>query len=156
MDPNQDADQLNLLAIFHYIVGGLVGIFSLFPVIHLAVGIAILAGVFDDGGQSSPPAFMGWVFVLFPLVIIVMGLAMATCIAIAGRKLSRRTGHTFCLVIAGLECFFMPFGTVLGVLTIVVLVRPSVKLLFGAPSAPGVPSVPASTDNATPWNAPEQ
>ncbi|TWU55338.1 hypothetical protein [Rubripirellula reticaptiva] len=133
MNPNQDAEQLSLLSIFHYIVSALVGMFSLFPLIHLAVGIAILAGAFDGGDQGPPPAFMGWMFVLLPLLFIVMGLALATFIAIAGRNLSRRTGHTYCLVIAGLECFFMPFGTVLGVLTILVLIRPSVKLLFGVP-----------------------
>jgi hypothetical protein len=32
--------------------------------------------------------------------------------------------------VAALSCAFMPFGTVLGVFTIVVLVRPSVKQLF--------------------------
>jgi hypothetical protein len=63
-----------------------------------------------------------------------MGLSLAICIAVAGRKLDRRTGHLYCLVIAGLECFFMPFGTVLGVLTILVLIRPSVKLMFGNPA----------------------
>jgi hypothetical protein len=31
---------------------------------------------------------------------------------------------------AGIECVFMPFGTVLGVFTLVVLTRPSVKPLF--------------------------
>jgi len=32
---------------------------------------------------------------------------------------------------ACIECLFMPFGTVLGVFTILVLVRESVKQLFG-------------------------
>ena len=31
---------------------------------------------------------------------------------------------------AGIECIFMPFGTVLGVFTIIVLMRPSMKELF--------------------------
>jgi hypothetical protein len=39
------------------------------------------------------------------------------------------------LVIAAVECIFFPFGTVLGVLTIIVLMRPSIKSLFGVPSA---------------------
>jgi hypothetical protein len=34
---------------------------------------------------------------------------------------------------AGVECLFMPVGTVLGVFTIIVLVRDSVKELFGRP-----------------------
>ena len=135
MDQNQDADHLRLLSIFHYVIGGVVGLFSLFPLIHLAVGIAILTGAFDDVEQGSPPpAVIGWLFVLLPLVFILMGLSLAICIAVAGRKISQRTGHLYCLVIAGLECFFMPFGTVLGVLTILVLVRPSVKILFGIPA----------------------
>jgi hypothetical protein len=32
---------------------------------------------------------------------------------------------------AGIECIFMPVGTVLGVFTIIVLMRDSVKELFG-------------------------
>jgi hypothetical protein len=31
---------------------------------------------------------------------------------------------------AGVMCIFMPFGTVLGVFTLIVLLRPSVKPLF--------------------------
>ena len=36
----------------------------------------------------------------------------------------------YCLVMAGIECLFMPFGTVLGVFTIIVLMRESVKEMF--------------------------
>ena len=109
--------------------------------IHVAVGIGILTGAFDDGSKGGPPpAFLGWLFVLFPLGLIAMGLTIAVSIAVAGRKLGRRTGHLYCLVVAGLECVFMPFGTVLGVLTILVLMRPSVKLLFIAPADPTPPS----------------
>ena len=39
----------------------------------------------------------------------------------------------------GVECLFMPFGTVLGVFTIVVLCREPVKQLFSArPSGPEI------------------
>ena len=136
MDHSQDDDHLRLLSRFHYVVAGIVGLFSLFPLIHVAVGIAILSGKLDnvDGGQP-PPAFMGWLFILFPLAFIVIGISLAICIMLVGRKLSRRTSHLFCLVVAGLECVFMPFGTVLGIFTILVLLRPSVKLAFGVPGS---------------------
>lgn len=49
---------------------------------------------------------------------------------LAGRALAQRRRYTFCLVIAGVACMFMPFGTVLGVFTIIVLLRDSVKELF--------------------------
>jgi hypothetical protein len=48
----------------------------------------------------------------------------------AGRYLSRHVNRTFCLVVAGIECVFTPFGTVLGVFTIIVLMRDSVRELF--------------------------
>lgn len=139
MDQTQDAEQLRLLSIFHFVVAGILGLFSLFPLIHLAMGIAILSGAFDDAADgNSPPAIMGWLFIVFPAMFIALGLTLAICIALAGRRLGRRTNHLFCLVVAGLECFFMPFGTVLGVLTIIVLLRPSVKASFGLAPEPSL------------------
>jgi hypothetical protein len=48
----------------------------------------------------------------------------------------------FCLVMASITCMFMPFGTVLGVFTLIVLMRPSVKPLFEGQAAnpPGDPA----------------
>lgn len=129
---NQDAEQLRLLSIFHYIVAGMLAMFSLFPVIHLAIGVGIVTGAFDGTGTGeTPPAFMGWLFIVLPLVFIAVGLTMASCIALAGRRLMQRNGHLYCLVVAGIECCFFPFGTVLGVLTILVLTRPMVRQAFG-------------------------
>ena len=41
----------------------------------------------------------------------------------------------FCFVIACLACMQMPLGTILGVFTIIVLARPSVKEMFDRSSA---------------------
>ena len=132
MKPNQDIDHLRLLAIFHFVAGGILAVLSFIPLIHVTVGIAILSGAFDDmDGGSAPPAFMGWMFVIFPSMFILGGLTMSTCMALAGRRLRLQTGYMFCLVVAAIECTFMPFGTVLGVFTIIVLMRPSVRELFG-------------------------
>lgn len=125
----QDEQQLNLLGIFHYIVGGITALFACIPMFHLAIGIAILSGAFD--GQVPPPRVMGWFFVIIPAVLILAGWTLAGLIIAAGKRLQRHTSWMFCLVIAGLECLFMPLGTVLGVFTIIVLVRGSVKELFG-------------------------
>ncbi len=88
----------------------------------------MVCGAFD--GPEAPPPFLGWFFIIIPGVFILAGWTLAGLIITAGRKLRRRTSHTFCLVVAGVECMFMPFGTVLGVFTIVVLMRDSVKELF--------------------------
>ncbi len=55
---------------------------------------------------------------------------MAICILIAGRCLSRRRCYSFALVMACIECLFVPFGTILGVFTIIALSRESVKAFF--------------------------
>lgn len=132
---NQDAEHLNLLGIFHYVVAGLTAMFSCLPLLHLAMGIAMLSGHLD-GGKNEIPAFMGWFFVVFSSLFILSGWALAAVIAMAGTRLRARRSRTFCLVVAGLSCMLMPFGTILGVFTIVVLMKDSVKPLFApAPAA---------------------
>ncbi|MCL7713051.1 hypothetical protein [Stenotrophomonas mori] len=127
-----DAAQLRLLSIFHYVVAALTGLFSLFPVLHLVMGLAMVSGRMpsSSGGPELEPQLVGWIFVVFAAVAITLGLALAASIAYAGRCLARRRRHTLCLVVAGLSCLLMPFGTVLGVFTLVVLLRPSVKAAF--------------------------
>ena len=127
----QDDDHLKLLSVFHYVVGGLAGLFALFPILHLAFGLFfILAPQNFQGRGDPPPAFIGWFFVVFAGTIIVLGLLFALLVIAAGRSISRRKHYMFCLVMAGGECVFVPFGTVLGAFTIVVLMRESVKNLF--------------------------
>ena len=128
---NQDEEHLKLLSVFHYVVGGITALFALFPIFHLVFGlIMILApAIFEDGGDAAP-AFIGWIFVIIGGMFITLGWTMAALILATGRFLARKRHYLFCLTIAGLECVLMPFGTVLGVFTIIVLVRESVKRLF--------------------------
>jgi hypothetical protein len=130
---NQDAEHLRLLSIFHFVVAGMTALFALFPIIHLIMGLAIVSGAFPATQGEEVPAFFGWFFVVFAGTWIVFGLAFAALLALGGRALRRRRQYTFCLVVAGLACILMPFGTVLGVFTIVVLMRESVKQMFGRP-----------------------
>jgi len=58
------------------------------------------------------------------------GLVIAICILIAGRSLARQRRYWFAFIVACIECLFIPFGTILGVFTIIVLSREPVKALF--------------------------
>jgi hypothetical protein len=129
-DLTQDEEYLNLLSIFHYIVAGLTALASLFPVIHLAIGIAIVAGAFGGDGEEVP-VLIGWLFVAAAVFMIALGLGLATLMAFAGGAIRRRQDHTFCVVVAAVSCLMVPFGTVLGIFTIVILSRDSVKRWFG-------------------------
>jgi len=133
----QDQDHLRLLTIFHYVVAGAAAFFALFPIIHLIFGLFMLLAPEKLAGKGDPPpTIMGWFFVIFPAVMIIVGWTFAACVLAVGRFLAKRKHHMFCLVMAGIECIFMPFGTVLGVFTIIVLMRDSVKQLFNANTQP--------------------
>ena len=134
---NQDEEHLRLLSIFHYVCAGLAALFACFPIFHLIFGLVLLFRPESFGtGSQQPPAFFGLFFVLFASVFILFGWAFAATVAYAGRCLSQRKNYTFCLVMGGVACLFMPFGTVLGVFTIIVLTRPSVKALFASATPP--------------------
>ena len=131
----QEEQHLQLLGIFHYIVGGLTAFLACFPLIHLTIGLVMVFGGFSS--NQAPPAFVGWLFIILGGGFFLVGQSLAICIIIAGRFLAQRRRYPFVFVVACCECLFMPFGTVLGVFTIVVLSRESVKSAFvGGQSTP--------------------
>jgi cytochrome c biogenesis protein CcdA len=98
------------------------------PLIHFFLGLALAAGWFPDTdpeGETAGRFIMG-----FAALFILSGWTLAVLIAFAGRSLQQLKRYTYCLIVAGIECIFMPVGTVLGVFTIIVLMRDSVKPLF--------------------------
>lgn len=139
--PNNDAEHLRLLSIFHYVCAAVVAVFSSFFLLHVAMGIAILQGNETFGGafQHGVAPFghdqriVGLMFLMAGSFVVLSGWAFAALLVLAGRFLALRRSRIFCIVIAALACTFTPFGTVLGVFTLVVLLRPSVQALFEAP-----------------------
>lgn len=139
---NRDLENLKLLSIFHYALAGIMAFFACFPVIHLIVGLFLIFAPLKMGPNGEvPPAFVGWLIVIFSAFFILSGLTMAAFIAITGRYLSQQKRHIFCIVVAAIECTFTPLGTVLGVFTIIVLTRDSVKELFAANEIKGVRTI---------------
>jgi hypothetical protein len=140
----QEEQYLKLLSIFHFVVAGITGLFACFPIIHLIVGLTMLTGGFEPAppDEEFPFQLFALMFVLIPACIILLGWALAVAMALTGYFLLKRRNYTFCLVVAAVECIFMPFGTVLGVFTIIVLLRPAVKAMFPGQSVTGL-SVPS-------------
>jgi hypothetical protein len=131
--PNQDQEHLGLLAVFHYVVAGLAFAFASIFIVHVALGAFFLHAPQKLAGGSGelPPEFMGWIFIATGGSVVLAGWTYAAAMLAAGRSLARRRRYTFCLVMAGVSCLFAPVGTVLGVFSLLVLMRPSVKTLFG-------------------------
>lgn len=132
----EDDDHLRLLSLFHYVVAAIVFLVACLPLIHFAVGAALLTGVIPaEPDEQIGARVAGCGLLGFSGLIILAGWATAAALVVAGRFLAQRRRWTFCLVVAALSCLFAPLGTVLGVFTIIVLMRESVKAQFAAHDA---------------------
>jgi hypothetical protein len=143
MKSDQDQTHLNHLAIAHYIVGGVMVLFSCLPLIHVFVGLAFLTGGSDlfAHAQNPPPPVFGWLFLLAGLVFFVGAQTVSIAVILSGRFLKKRQHYLFSFIIGCLACMFFPFGTVLGVFTIIVLSRDAVKAKYDAIKYPP-PEIP--------------
>jgi hypothetical protein len=125
----QDNDHLRLLSIFYYAWAAIVALMACVPILFLIFGVAIVAKP-QIFGNNGPPAFFGYIWAIVGGIVTLVGWATAFCCFLTGRFLALRKHYVFCLIVAGVNCMNAPFGTILGVFTIVVLVRPSVKAMF--------------------------
>lgn len=130
--PNQDRDHLKILSICHYVFAGMMLFPFLYGMFYVVMGIVFGAAIASAPQQQGgpPPALFGGIFVVIGLVIAAIALVLGVTMIMAGRNLSKAKSYTFCFVIACISCIFMPFGTILGVFTIIVLMRESVKAMF--------------------------
>ncbi len=129
---SKDEEHLRLLAIFHYVVAALGGLFACFPLIHVAIGLMLFLhrGFPHQARQDAPPEWFGLIFVIVGSFFVLVGWAAAICTFISGRYLARRRKRLFSFVMAAILCMFMPFGTILGIFTLIVLSRESVQRLY--------------------------
>jgi hypothetical protein len=135
----QDDKHLNLLMIFHYVMGALCALTGLFFSIYIALGILFIADPSFGSPSDPPPAFMGGFFIFFGVVAAGICIGMGIVQIVVSRSLTSYKRYVFCMVVAGLNCLNFPFGTALGIFTLVVLLRPSVKELFTGRMAPTAP-----------------
>lgn len=134
-----DQEHLRLLSIGYYISAGVCSFLSLFGLMYTAMGIIFitLAGKGPSAGTTpndAPPAIIGWVFGglgcgMFLLLIILAALKFRTA-----RCIKNRRSRVFCMVIGGISCLEIPYGTALGIFTFNVLGRDSVRQAFEPPS----------------------
>ena len=132
-----DDEHLKLLSLGYMVSGGMAALFSLFGLMYVFIGV-VMGLLIPHATQSPtkagelPPAFVGWIFGGVGLVIFLAMITMAAAKFWVALSLRRRKSRTFCIVIAALGCLEFPYGTLLGVLTFIVLGRDSVARLFEA------------------------
>ena len=128
--------QLDVLGVLHWVVAGFVALFGLLPLIHVAMGIGIITGSFPFGAAAHVPSqafprMFGWFFVVLGAGFVCAGLSLATALGFAGTYFRQRRRWLFCVVVDALACSLFPFGTVLGVVSLVTLSQPEVRARFG-------------------------
>jgi hypothetical protein len=134
----QDRSHLTTLAVCHYVLGGLQAFVGLFFAIYIVLGIAFLSGGFGTPpGNPREIHLIGTIFIVMGCVGLLLGVGVGVLTILAGRCLQTQRKRTFCMVMAGINCMFVPLGTVLGVFTFVVLGRPAVQQAFAIKEATG-------------------
>jgi nitrogen fixation/metabolism regulation signal transduction histidine kinase len=145
----KDLEHLKLLGIFHYIWGGL----SLIGGIciggyFLVIGIVLMnnpptsTSTEDPGTTSMVGGIMIGVGVVLFLIVVVYGIL--TLMA-GGKYRKHQGGYWFCFILAIVTLVIggIP-GIVLGIFSLMVLSRDSVKTLFRGQSLPGTGAVVAT------------
>ncbi len=144
-----NTEHIRILSICYYVSAGLHAAFSAFGLLYLFMGVFMAAAISrtpaGPGGQP-PPEFIGIIFGVIGFAIFAIMVGIGVLQFLTARWLKQRRRRIACLVVAAVSCLFVPYGTALGVFTMVVLTRPSVAATFDIPAPPVVsgaaPSVP--------------
>jgi hypothetical protein len=125
---------LDLLGIFHYVAAGLTlvcgGGYGL-----MFVGMSAAISSASEHAKDRPPPEFLWLFGGMGLLFVVAAAVTALLLGFAGWCLRERKAWIYCMVVAAISLIHMPIGTVLGVFTIIVLMRPEAKALFAGAAA---------------------
>ena len=123
---NKDLDHLKLLGIFHIIWGALAIFFGLgFGLLYIVLASV---GTMEVSGNVTPETARQ-VLVVLGIVAIVLSSIYGIVVIMAGGKLRKQRGYRFCFFVSILDLLSFP-GIVLGIFTLIVLMRPTVKELF--------------------------
>ncbi|QDT40642.1 hypothetical protein Pan241w_07000 [Gimesia alba] len=106
------------------------GIFNLFVSVYFYEVITELVADYRKKLEESNPEVQVALLIGFGVVLCLIGVVILFCIILTGQSLARYENYQYCLIVATLECLIIPFGTFLGIATILVLRRKSVRELF--------------------------
>jgi hypothetical protein len=138
MQAQADGRNLDLLAIFHFIYAGLLGFGALFFLLYVILGAVMATSVASGGGSSGDAAAVGGIFAVIGFVFMALFATKAAFLVWSGISMRKRQRHTLSFVMACISCINLPLGTTLGVFTLVVLSKPSVKWLYERTAAQGL------------------
>ena len=137
----QDEEHLRLLAILHYVLAALTCLSGVLGVTLVLTGLAFTkssgplpelpAGIEELFAEiRHDPELIGWVLIAAGGLSVLISVMHGSIVAYVGRCISKRRRRLFCLLFSVFNLTMVPTGTALGVYTIWVLRRESVRRLF--------------------------
>ena len=130
-----DQEHLRLLALFHYVSGGLTVAFSSLFIVH-TLFFSFVASHPEWVADHRLQHIAELPFNLMRMLAFVMGSMVALGVAfgvvqiLSGRFIARRRYRGISLAVAIVNLVMIPYGTLLGVFTLLVLARESVRALY--------------------------
>ena len=162
-------ERLRLLALGYYVKGAVGAVFVSFLLLHFCVFLgfslipesswnassksattaqspSVLASPAPRLANQGPPVIMFRIFAAVIGVIILLGWTFGALTIYAGRCVQKRKHRVLIYVMAGLNCVLIPWGTLLGIATFVLLQSPAGQqaFCFDTVQGPSDPAVRAS------------
>lgn len=148
----QKKSYLDILAVFHYVNGGLAAVATLAALAFLGIGMGAAS---NWGRHFEPEPTCALVAIMFLVLVVAGGYAILNLLA--GRAIQARKNRALILVTAAINCVNVPLGTLLGIFTFVLMVDPQVEWLFryGDDATYAAPAEPYADPNHAAPNAGE-
>jgi len=126
-----DSEHLRLLRIGYFIAAATNLLWVFFPLFYVAMGAVIFFGGFDGGKPAdAPPKSIGFVFMAIGIAISLIMASFTALKVLTAWAIGKRRCKALIFATAAICCLGVPWGTALGVLTFLVLTRPSVASQF--------------------------
>jgi nitrogen fixation/metabolism regulation signal transduction histidine kinase len=138
----KDLQHLKLLGTFHYIWGALSLVGALFIGAYFAfIGVVLMntPSSSTTSEESASTGIVGGIMIAAGVVLFLIAIVYGILILMAGGKYRKHQGgYWFCFALAIVTLIVggIP-GIVLGIFSLIVLSRPSVKALYKGESLPG-------------------
>ena len=123
-----------MLALGHYITGGLCILFASMFIFHFVIFFVLASDPQffppPSPGHPAPPDGMFRIMGGAIGIFILLGWTFGGLTIFVGRCIKRRVRRSLSLIVACLNLLFLPVGTLLGVASLMVLTRSSVKRAY--------------------------
>jgi len=125
-----DAEHLRTLTIFHYVYAGMVGLGILFLLFHATITTFVFTAASSAPSRPNNAPPVGVILGIFGMIYGCAGMILIIKLVgniLSAKYMKQRRKRMFSVVVAAINCLAIPFGTILGVFTLIELSKDSVR-----------------------------